>query len=321
MPNIAIVCPVYQEEEVILDFHARLKSALTALPAQYRIKIIYVVDPSSDRTEQLLAQLTEQEVDVTVLVLSRRFGHQAALLAGMDESDADALITLDSDLQHPPELIPELITLWEKGHDIVQTIRQDDHHIPWLKRLSSRWFYRLLFRIGSIDLPPGAADFRLLSRRVVEVFRTEFSERNPFLRGLFNWMGYRVAHVPFQVEQRPAGHSKYSVRRLFRFASHGILSFSKFPLRLCTVTGLLLALLSLLFAGVQITFYVVGSTTVPGWATLIGMVGFIGGVQLLFLGVIGEYLAIIFDEVKRRPRYLIDRRYDNHALQPKTPSG
>jgi dolichol-phosphate mannosyltransferase len=308
MKSIAIVCPIYREEQVIHRFHAVLRAATVELSHRYRIQIIYVLDPSPDRTEQILREIAAAEPDVELLVMSRRFGHQAALVAGIDHACADAVVMLDTDLQHPPALIPTLVAKWEDGADVVQTIRLDDDSVPWLKRVTSRWFYQTLMRVGSIELPMGAADYRLISRRVAEVFREQLGERNPFLRGLFNWVGFTVALVPFRPAERGGGRSKYRVASLMTFAANGICSFSKTPLRICTTLGLVLSAVSVLFVLVQIGIYLAGADLVPGWATLLGAVGIIGGVQLLFLGVIGEYIGIIFDEVKRRPRYLVSAR-------------
>ena len=215
---------------------------------------------------------------------------------------------LDSDMQHPPELIPELVRRWEDGADIVQTLRQDDLSVSWFKRTTSRWFYEFLMRIGSIDLPVGAADYRLVSSRVARTIREQLPERNPFLRGLISWVGFNVCYVPFATVQRFGGRSKYNLATLLGFALNGIFSFSKFPLRLCIGVGISLAVLSVIFTSVQIVMYLNGSDAVPGWASLFGAVGIIGGIQLLFLGMLGEYLSIIFDEVKQRPRYLISRQ-------------
>ncbi len=305
MKSLSIVCPVYREEQVIRLFHAALRAAVAVLTPRYRISICYVMDPSPDGTEAILRDIAAAEPDVTVLVMSRRFGHQAALVAGIDHALGDAIVMLDSDMQHPPDLIPTLVAKWEEGADVVQTIRLDDDRVPLFKRITSRWFYRTLMRVGSIELPAGAADYRLVSRRVAQVFRDRLGEHNPFLRGLFTWVGFTAAFVPFRPAERIAGRSKYGFSNLMAFALNGICSFSKTPLRICTILGLVLSVLSVVFVFVQIAVYFAGADLVPGWATLLGAVGIIGGIQLLFLGVIGEYIGIIFDEVKRRPRYLL----------------
>jgi polyisoprenyl-phosphate glycosyltransferase len=305
---LSIVCPVFREAETIDAFHAALVNGLAPLRDRYAFQILYIVDPSGDDTESRLAVIAAASNEVTVVMMSRRFGHQAALLAGIEQSEGDAVVMLDSDLQHPPELIPELVHRWEQGAEIVQTLRREDPSLPRFKRTTSRWFYQLLLRIGSIDIPVGAADYRLISARVARTLRDELPERNPFLRGLFSWVGFNVCYVTYDAAARRAGTSKYRIPTLLTFALNGIFSFSKVPLRMCIGVGITLALVSVVFTLLQVAMYAAGSDAVPGWASLFGAVGIIGGIQLLFLGVIGEYISIIFDEVKHRPRYLIDRR-------------
>ena len=208
MKTIGVVCPVYREEEVIGRFHERLSGVLAGLSDRYRFKICYVLDPSPDKSEQIIAGLCSREQNVSMLVLSRRFGHQAALIAGMDRCDADALITLDSDLQHPPELIPSLLKHFESGADIVQTVRRDVANRAAFERLTSGWFYALMRRVGAVDLRSGAADYRLLSRRVVDVFRARVREQNQFVRGLVRWVGYRSEFVEFDCRPREAGPAR-----------------------------------------------------------------------------------------------------------------
>jgi len=309
MQTIDVICPVFREEDVIELFHDRLSAALEPLSKRYDFHVIYVLDPSPDGTESLLAGIAARDPRVDVLVMSRRFGHQAALIAGMDRSRGDAAIMLDSDLQHPPELIDTLLAHWEDGAEVVQAIRQDGAETGPFKRWASRWFYRLFAKVGAVDLPAGSSDCRLLSERVIEVFRAQLLEQNPFLRGLVNWVGFKAVNVPFQPVPRTRGHSKYPTSTLMNFALNGICSFSKLPLRFCIGLGLTVAALSFVGGLLQIVIYMFESTAVPGWASLIAALCFLGGVQLFFLGVIGEYVSLIFDEVKSRPRYLIDRQY------------
>ncbi len=312
MKSIDVICPVFQEEEVIESFHEKLVEALSKLSARYRIRIVYVLDPSPDRTEAKLFELSKQDSRIEILVMSRRFGHQAALMAGMDHSAADAVVMLDSDLQHPPELIPQFVRRWEDGADIVQAIRNDGPGIHPAKRLTSRWFYLLFEKIGAVDLQVGAADYRLMSARIVRIFQTQIREHNPFLRGLVGWVGFRVDYMPFVPAQRTKGRSKYRATTLFNFALNGICSFSKAPLRFCIVTGIVLALLSILAGAAQIiAYFVFTKTNLPGWASLVASVTFLGGLQLFFLGVIGEYVGLVFDEVKNRPHYLVARRLEH----------
>ncbi|MBV9521431.1 MAG: glycosyltransferase family 2 protein, partial [Alphaproteobacteria bacterium] len=286
------------------------------LAERYRIRILYAVDPSPDRTELVLRDISARDPRVSVIVMSRRFGHQAALVAGIDLCDGEAVIMLDSDLQHPPELIPALIARWEDGAEIVQTVRQDGSETRLAKRLTSRLFYRTLLKVGSVELTPGAADFRLLSSRVVAVFRSEMREHNPFLRGLVSWVGFNISFVPFVPARREHGRSKYRLSALFNFALNGICSFSNLPLRFCIGVGFVIAGLSLLGAALQLLAYFLGSRAVPGWASLFMFASFIGGIQIMFLGIVGEYVSLIFDEVKARPRYILGRRYERGRLVP-----
>jgi glycosyltransferase involved in cell wall biosynthesis len=314
MQTIDIICPVFQEEEGIGLFHAKLSSVADELCSRHSCRIFYVLDPSRDRTEAILGDICSSDSRVELLVMSRRFGHQLALVAGMDHSRGDAVVMLDCDLQHPPEIIKQLVQAWEDGADIVQCVRQDGPERNLLKRSISRWFYKTLLRLGDIELPVGAADYRLLSRRVVDVLRADVREHNPFLRGLISWVGFKIVYVPFTPVRRERGKSKYSASALINFGLNGICSFSKVPLRFCIGAGCLLAAMSILSAVIQLAIYVFGHFDVPGWASLFATVSFIGGIQLFFLGVVGEYIGLIFDEVKNRPRYVLDRYYHSGRL-------
>ena len=297
MQTIDIICPVFREEETIRFFHARLASVADKLSSNYSVRILYVLDPSRDQTQSILTEICNSDSRTELLVMSRRFGHQLALIAGMDYSRGDAIVMLDSDLQHPPELITQLVEIWQSGADIVQCIRQDGSESGPIKRLMSRWFYKTFLRVGDVHLPVGAADYRLMSRRVADVFRTRLGEHNPFLRGLVGWVGFKIAYVPFTPVARERGKSKYNASSLINFAVNGICSFSKVPLRLCIGAGCIMATLSILSAIIQIATYFLGNFEVPGWASLFATVSFIGGIQLFFLGVVGEYIGLIFDEV------------------------
>lgn len=309
MHKVDVICPVFREEGVIGRFHERLTAVLDRLEDRYTFRILYIVDPAPDGTEAQLSAIADSDARAEVFVLSRRFGHQIALVAGLDQSQGDAAIMLDSDLQHPPELVPELLRHWEAGAEIVQTVRQDGREVGWLKRVSSRLFYATFQRTGAVELQSGAADYRLISARIVDVFRRELHEHNPFLRGLVAWVGYRIVYVPFVPHRRAHGRSKYGATALLNFALNGMCSFSKAPLRFCIAAGFGLAALSILSAFLQVMAYLLSDYTVPGWGSLFSTVSLIGGMQLFFLGVLGEYLGIVVDEVKGRPRYLVDKRY------------
>jgi len=304
--ELDVICPVFREELGIERFDAELWGVLDTLEG-YRCRVIYVLDPyPGDATQDRLQKICADNPRATALVMSRRFGHQAALLAGLANASGDVAVMMDCDLQHPPETIRDLVAAFERGADIVQAVRIDAPSTSWVKRRTSHAFYALMSRITSIDIQGGSADFRLFSRRVVDVFDS-LPERNPFIRGLTSWVGFNVAHVQFTCRDRELGESKYTVRTLVEFALTGITSFSKVPLRAAAVVGTVMSFLSLAYALVAIVSYFVSSYIPPGWASTSAVVSFVGGMQLLFLGLIAEYVGQIFDEVKARPRYLVDR--------------
>lgn len=306
MKMLSVVCPVYNEEEVIGEFHRTLGATLDRIRDRYESEIIFVVDRSSDRTLEILRRIADQDRRVRVLALSSRFGHQMSLVAGIDHAKGDAVVMLDSDLQHPPELIPTMLEKFEEGHDIVFTIREDAPDTGLFKRWSSRLFYRFVNTLATVPLQESAADFRLISRRVAHLFRTEIRERNQFLRGLFSWVGFRKIGLRFSGQARRGGRSKYSLPRLLRFATEGVVSFSKRPLTAAIYVGFAFACFGLLVAVVTLVQYFSSSHLPSGWTTIVILISMFSGVQLVFLGVIGEYIGFIFDEVKARPRYVVE---------------
>jgi glycosyltransferase involved in cell wall biosynthesis len=275
---------------------------------RYQSSMIFVLDRGTDSTLEVLRGLAQKDPSLKVLALSARFGHQNSLLAGLDHCDSDAVIMLDSDLQHPPSYIPALLSRYEEGYDVVYTVREDTPDVHVLKRTSSKLFYRLINWISEVPINESAADFRLLSRRVVEVFQTGIRERNQFLRGLVGWVGFKSASVPFRVGQRPAGRSKYSVTRMVRFGIDGVVSFSKRPLQAAGLLGLLVGTAGLLHGVVIVADYLLFRSLPSGWATIATLVSVLSGGQLIFLGILGEYVGAIFDEVKARPHYVVDER-------------
>lgn len=311
--EVDVICPVFREAEGIQAFHSELSTVLDDLGERYRWRVLYVVDPSADDTELLIRRICDGDDRVTALIMSRRFGHQAALVAGLEHSTGDAVVMLDSDGQHPPELIPDLLAAYEAGADVVQAVRKDSTSTHWLKRATSEAFYRLMSRVAAIDLQVGSADFRLLSRRVVDVFRNQLPERNPFVRGLTSWVGFTVTYVGFTSRERLAGRSNYSMRSLLEFAITGVTSFSKVPIRAAAVLGIVISTLSVLYGVFTVFAYASQRFVPPGWTSMVAVMSFLGGLQLLFLGLIAEYVGQIFDEVKGRPRYLVDRRLGKRA--------
>ena len=310
MKTVDIILPVYNEEPGIALFHLELLKVLDTLSARYRFHLIYVVDRSKDRSFGVLKELALAAGNMSVLHMSRRFGHQMSLVAGMDHARGDAVIMMDSDLQHPPEIIPLLLEEFEKGYDVVHTVRQYANSASFLKRVTSNLFYRFQNLLSPVEIPAGVADFRLISRKVVAHFRQNIREHNQFLRGLFQWIGFNATYVPFQCGHRVAGRTKYTLGRLLMFFSDGIVSFSRVPLRVAILIGLIMSALSGLYACFLFFDYFVRGGFPRGYASLIIAILFVGGLQLTLIGVIGEYIGHIFDEVKARPLYIIDELVD-----------
>jgi len=313
MKTVDVVLPVFDEEEVLDAFHASLTSVLQTLNDRYRFGVCYVLDRSADDSIGVLRRLADRDPGVTVLHLSTRFGHQMSLVAGIDQSKADAVIMMDCDLQHPPAVIPQLLEKFEDGYDIVHAIREYDEHTGPFKRWSSRMFYRLQNALSPVEMQPGAADFRLISRKVARLFQTSLREQSQFLRGLFQWVGFRSATVTFISPPRTSGRTKYDLIRLVTFSVTGILSFSKVPLRIATLLGFFISTLSLMYGVWLIGQYFIAGHMPQGYTSLIVMMLFLGGLQLTVLGILGEYLGSIFDEVKQRPLYIVDEVIQRHA--------
>jgi dolichol-phosphate mannosyltransferase len=308
MKTLTVICPVYNEEAVIEAFYIELKAILLDLAGSYESKIIFVVDGATDASLDILKRIARLDSVVQILVLSTNFGHQMALIAGLDHSHSDAVIMMDSDLQHPPSLIPAMLTEFEKGYDIVYTVRQDTPDVSIFKRASSKLFYRLINRISRVRINESAADFRLISRRVLEVFQSQIRERDQFLRGLFAWVGFKNVGIPFRVGRRGGGKSKYSLFHMLRFGINGLVAFSKRPLLAATLVGSTLAAFGFIYAVLTVIEYFWSRTLPSGWATLVILITIFSGTQLIFLGVLGVYIGAIFDEVKGRPHYIIEER-------------
>lgn len=299
-----LVIPMFNEESAAALFHQQLSEAIAGLP--YTFQILYINDGSRDQTQAVLEQLVQADARVRVIELSRNFGHQAALTAGLDRACGDYTITLDGDGQHPPALIPQMLALAEQGYDIVLTQRVEEQGITPFKRFTSALFYRVINRLGETQILPGGADFRLMSRVVVEELRN-MREYHRFLRGMVAWMGFKTVIVPFTPPQRLAGASKYSLRKMLRLGMNAIFSFSLMPLYAAVSIGGLFLVLALIEAVYVLSFWVTGNTAqlAPGWSSLMFMLLIIGGSLMVTLGLIGIYIGYIFQEVKQRPLYLI----------------
>lgn len=309
-PLIAVVVPCFNEEEVLHLFYSQVTEILSALQ-HIRYRIIFVDDGSRDKTPKLLQELAESDPHVRFLSLSRNFGHQTALTAGMDHAgDADAVITMDADTQHPPALLPQLIEAWMQGADIVSAVRDTTADAGPLKRLTSDGFYWLINRLSETEIPRGVADFGLLSSRALAAL-CRMPERHRFLRGMTSWIGFERAFVTYEAPPRPAGESKYNLLRMLRLAGDAVFSFSSTPLKLATRIGGAVLGLGCLYLLYILGRWIVIGDLIPGWASLLCSVLILGGTQLVCLGLIGEYIARMFDESKGRPLYFL--KHDSDA--------
>lgn len=302
---ISVVVPCYNESGNIHLLYSQLLETFHAL--EYGWELIFVDDGSTDCTSDIIRELHLQDPRVKLITLSRNFGHQIALTAGMEHAQGDAVITMDADLQHPPSLIADLINHWEQGFDVVYTIRESTDDSTMLKKCLSWSFYRIINCFTDTKIIPNVADFRLLDRKVVECLN-RMREQHRFLRGMTSWVGFRQTAVHFRAPKRHSGAAKYTFRKMVRFALNGITAFSSLPLRLATILGFLAALSGVPYGIWALYAKLVRQDTVPGWSSLIIAILFLGGVQLICLGILGEYVGRIYDEVKGRPVYLVQER-------------
>ena len=305
--QVCIVVPVYNESDVVRKFHDLLIKQITNLP--YQFSVIYVNDGSIDVTQTLLADLADSDERIRVIELSRNFGHQAALTAGLDAASGDYIITMDGDGQHPPQVISQMLGLAESGYDIVLTQRIDQTDVSPFKRFTSDIFYRLINRAGNTSIIPGGADFRLMTAAAVSALK-QMPEYHRFLRGMVAWMGFKSVILPFEPAVRIGGSSKYSLKKMLRLALDAVFSFSLVPLYVGISIGVLFLVLALLEAVYVLSFWVSGRTEMlaPGWSSLMFMLLVVGGSLMVTVGVVGVYIGYIFQEVKRRPQYLVRTR-------------
>ena len=305
-PHLSVVVPVRNEEDALPLLAPELRDALDDLG--YEWEVVLVDDGSNDRTYERAVSLYEGDPRFKVVKLSRNFGHQIAISAGLDVAQGDAVVTMDGDLQHPPGVIAEFVQRWQSGYEIVYGVMTARAGETRFKRWSARVFYRILASLTDIDVPAGAGDFRLIDRRVLESVRA-MRESHRYLRGMFSWVGFEQIGVPFESPQRPAGTSKYTRTRMFRLAVDAVISFSDRPLRLGLNVGFIVSIASILFGVSALISRLAGVFVVPGWTSIMVLVGIVGGIQLIVLGVIGEYVARTFDEAKRRPLYVVSRMH------------
>lgn len=316
--TVSVVCPVFNEEGGIQAFHDRVTSAMRSIIPAVDYEIIYVDDGSTDASIEILNALATNDSHVGIVRFSRNFGHQLAITAGIDHAEGDAVVVIDSDLQDPPEVIAEMVTRWREGWEVVYGKRSVRSGESAFKRATANLFYRLINRLSDVDLPLDAGDFRLMDRKVVEVLK-QIREENRYMRGLVSWVGFSQFALPYERDPRFAGETKYPLRKMLHFASDGISSFSEKPLRIAQQLGALVTIAAFLMA----VYLVVGKITdpgsqLPGYASMMAVILFLGGVQLLTIGILGQYMGRTYRESKRRPLYVVSEltNVDRIASEP-----
>ncbi len=299
--QISIVIPLLNEEGNIKVLYESLLPVVEKISANY--EIIFVDDGSKDSSFDIITKISQLNKRVLGISLSRNFGHQIALSAGLEHASGEAVVMLDADMQHPPEIIVDLYNKYKEGFDIVNTIRTETADVGIFKKITSYYFYKLINRLSDIHIEPAAADFRLMNRKTVNAF-LQMKEKDRFTRGLVSWMGFKQAQIEYIAPQRFAGKSKYSLLKMFRFAADGITAFSAKPLRVSFFAGIIVSFTGLLYA-IYAVFQYFGGKNIPGWTSILVSILIIGGIQLISIGIIGEYLARVFNEAKNRPMYLV----------------
>ncbi|MBI4683002.1 MAG: glycosyltransferase family 2 protein [Nitrospirae bacterium] len=302
---LSVVIPAYNEAGNITVI-ARQVSEQAEKIGPY--EIIFVDDGSTDSTLEEIKAVAKNNTSVKYLSFSRNFGHQKAVKAGLDYAEGDCVISMDADLQHPPELLNELINKWKEGYDIVYTVRKDIRSVGFFKKTTSIIFYKLISKISDVNIPLGVADFRLLDKKVVDELR-KFKENFLFIRGIVSWLGYKQTGIEYEIQDRYAGSTKYTLRKMISFAIQGITSFSIAPLRVSIIIGFIISIIAFFYTGyiIYVKLYM-QSIIIPGWTSILISVLFLGGVQLISLGLIGEYLGKMFIETKNRPNYVINEK-------------
>lgn len=304
---ISIIVPCFNESENLKPFTAELISVLKGLESIYQYEIIFINDGSNDNTIEQLKEISDQYPEAKIIDFSRNFGKEAALTAGIDCCKGDIVIPMDADLQHPPELIPEMINKWKEGYDVVLARRSNRNTDGKILKLFSENFYKLQNLFSDVNIPKNVGDFRLMDKKVIDALK-KLPERRRFMKGIFAWVGYNYAVIDFEVQQRNKGKSSFNFWKLFNFAIEGITSFSTIPLRIWTYFGFTIAFFAFLYALTIITKTIVYGRDLPGYPSLMCIILFLGGIQLISIGVLGEYVGRIYNEVKQRPLYLINEK-------------
>jgi glycosyltransferase involved in cell wall biosynthesis len=315
-PVFSVVIPMYNEAEIVGEMHRRLADVMVELGAPW--EAIYINDGSRDASLQIVEMLRHADSHIAVVNLSRNFGKEIATTAGLDHARGDAVIVIDADLQDPPEVIPRLVAAWRAGFDTVYAKRRLRDGDGWVKKATAAAFYRVMRNLGEVSLPENVGDFRLMSRRVVDAVQ-QLREHHRFMKGLFAWVGYPSTAVPYDRAPRAAGRTKWSLWKLWNLAIEGITGFSVGPLKLATYLGLAVALFAIAFGAQLIMRTLIFGNPVAGYPSLMAVVLFLGGTQLVTLGIIGEYLGRVFTETKRRPLYLVERYTPSGVTVPAEP--
>lgn len=308
MRKISVVVPCYNEEDVIQEFYDQLKEVLNQLK-EYEYDILFVNDGSTDRTLNLLKEINLQDKNTRIISFSRNFGKESAIYAGLENSIGDIVILMDSDLQHPPKKIIEMVKGIEEGYDVVTTIRKDRKGEPLIRSVFSKIFYKMMKKMDGINIKQGSQDFRIMTKQVVESV-LQLKEYNRFSKGIFNWVGYNVKYIEIENIKRNKGKTKWSFKKLFSYAIEGFVSFTTAPLKISTVLGVFISGLALICALIIIFQTILFGKDVPGYASIITSILFMGGIQLLSIGILSEYTSKIYLEIKDRPKYIIKEKID-----------
>lgn len=301
-PVVSIIAPVFNEEPILHELYRRLRETMDGIGEPW--ELVFINDGSRDASYAIMTELHAQDERVRVVNFSRNFGHQIAITAGADYAQGDAVVIIDADLQDPPSLIADMVAKWREGYEVVYAVRAKRQGETWFKLFTAHFFYRLIRGITGVNIPVDTGDFRLLDRKAVEALKS-MREHHRFMRGMSAWVGYRQTGIEYVRAERFAGETKYPLKKMIRFALDGITSFSYLPLQLATYAGFIIAAISVLGILITIALRLSGSQAFYGQATTLVMVLFLGGIQLISLGIIGEYLGRIYDEVKKRPLYIV----------------
>lgn len=307
----SVVVPMYNEEEVVIESYKRLKKVMDGIDMMY--EIIFINDGSKDETAEIISAICDKDQKVKLIDFSRNFGHQTAITAGMDYSTGDAIVVIDGDLQDPPEVIPEMLSKWREGFDVVYGKRVERKGETFFKKITAAIFYRFLRRMTDVDIPVNTGDFRLIDRKVCDALKL-VKERSRYIRGIISWLGFKQTGVEFSRDKRFAGKTKYPLRKMIKFAFDAVTSFSYKPLKLASYLGMFLSIFSFLYLIIVIYLRLFTTTTVEGWASILAVSLFFNGIVLMILGIIGEYIGRIYDEAKGRPLYVI-RDFKNITKQ------